>query len=65
MPRKPGPQKRQVLIRLLETSAEYLEKKAEAKGYPSLPAYLADRIERQVEVDAKNEVSPNFKGKKK
>jgi hypothetical protein len=70
MPRKPGPPKRQVLIRLLETSAEYLEAKAEVKGYPSLPAYLSDRIERQVKVDMKNaaraDVEPNFKkrGKK-
>jgi hypothetical protein len=69
MPRKPSPPKRQVLIRLFETSAEFLEAKAEAKGYPSLPAYLTDRIERQVAADmrnaSKNEVEPRFKGKKK
>jgi hypothetical protein len=55
MPRKPGPKKRQVLIRLLDTTAEYLETKAESKGYPSLPAYLSDRIERQAETSRKNE----------
>jgi hypothetical protein len=61
MPRKPGPPKRQVLIRILETTAEFLEAKAEEKGYPSLPAYLSDRIERQAATSAKNDVSPRFK----
>jgi hypothetical protein len=54
MPRKPGPAKRQVLIRLLESTAQHLEAKAAEKGYPSLPAYLADRIERQAIVSEKN-----------
>jgi hypothetical protein len=46
---------------LLESTAEYLEKKAEEKGYPSLPAYLSDRIERQASTAAKNDIEPRFK----
>jgi hypothetical protein len=47
MPRKPGPKKRQVLIRLQETTANALETQAIEKGYRSLPSHLADRIEQQ------------------
>ena len=63
MPRKAGPPKRQVLIRLLETTAQKLEELAKAKGFESLPAYLADSIERQVAGNAKK-VQSRFKGEK-
>lgn len=39
--------KRQVNIRLFETSAEKLDKTAEDKGYTSLSAYLTAKAERE------------------
>lgn len=42
MPRKPGPPKWQVLIRVPQDVAEHLESKASNKGYPSLPVFLTE-----------------------
>ena len=45
--RPKGPEKKPVYLRLLATTVAKLEKKATEKGYASVPAYLADSIERQ------------------
>jgi hypothetical protein len=73
VPRKPGPKKRQVLLRILESSALELERRAEKKG-ETLPRYLSRNIEASVgmseiaagsgvamNVSSFREVEPRFK----
>jgi hypothetical protein len=63
MPKPKGLPKVPILIRVTESTYEWLQRKA---GERKVPTYLAQSIERQAAVAAKNEVSPHFKkgGKK-
>jgi hypothetical protein len=64
MPRPKGPEKGQVKLWLLQSTIEWLERKA---GDRAVPTYLAETIEQQAANAAKSRpVEPNFKkgGKK-
>jgi hypothetical protein len=62
MPKPKGPTKVPILIRVTESTYEWLQRKA---GDRKVPTYLAESIERQADVAAKNEVTPRFEGGKK
>lgn len=49
MARPKGPEKKQVIVRLLEDTFDKLELRAEKLGYKSLSAYLSDSIEDSAE----------------
>jgi hypothetical protein len=48
MARKPGEPKRQILVRVRESSAKQLEISAGDQGYESLPSMLADQAETSI-----------------
>jgi hypothetical protein len=54
MPRAKGPEKDQVKLWLRKSTIEWLDRKANDKP---VPTYLAEQIERQADVAAKNDQS--------
>jgi hypothetical protein len=62
MPKPKGPEKKYIGFRVTVPTFEWLQRKA---GGKPVPTYLAETVERQADVAAKNEVTSRFKGEKK